>query len=464
MNLGQAGIFVVVCAVGCGGARSSDGPERADTETEKAEANPDHETERRGPADDVEPADRDDDTERNDADDTERNDTDDGDDKDRDDVADDARPGAEPDAADDAAGSEPAAESEEPTGASEPTRPTPLLGLGELTIPMVPSTIASAPVYFAGPDPGVPLETSLSFALDEEYPRTVEVVVEGLLLPDGRAPLRLTSLDLEGTAVDARLLEGGTFELDLVSEGDAIARVAGERSSDEGTTSFAAEIAIAVRRVGAVKLGGCAADGGPALSGLPITLTWLEVYDTEGARLIPANATSGRAATVTLRASTDTALRAEDGLSTLVATGAEQFVQVSSAWGDVGRFELVGPERVDSMNAWFSLNASWTRGLTLESGGRQSVSFDDPGRIRIAPNLYVEGRSLCADLSPDWFAVDSETPEVCPTAAIESVGGTFSLPRGALAAAPGHCELQVTAPMFGDGTVETRLSIEFLEF
>jgi hypothetical protein len=373
---------------------------------------------------------------------------------------------AEPGAGDDAADEAPAAPGGPSSAAEDIGMPAVLTAKGELVIPMRALDTAAVGILFAKGDDGTwtnPYGAHLDFALGDAYPDVVDVDVRDLILAELEEGIELRTTAVDGPGLDATVVDEDTFRVTLQQEGDFRIRLTGQHGGEPAGT-FDTEVSVAVRTIGSLSLAGCGPDGGAALLGYEAAPGWLRVFAPDGTLIVPANADVARPVTVTVHASAETELRAADGLATLVAEGPPQVVEVTSDLGEVGKFELVEPSRVDGIDAWYYLSATWTRGLSLQSGMTQRVLFDSPGIISVEPRLTVEGRALCTPLAEEWFELLSRTPDVCPLAPSgEEFAQNARLVDGASVVAPGRCELGVMAPMFGSAGIATTLAVDFTD-
>jgi hypothetical protein len=323
-------------------------------------------------------------------------------------------------------------------------------------------------------------ELSIQLALGESYPATVRFHLEDgfMLLEDGRF---LT--DLEGftfnavtsgsEGLGATLVDEDHFELTAREVGDFPMKLEGNwiptTSDGPSERPFSLTLNVQVRRVASVVWHPCVNSPVRVLEGAQLQTPWHELLGEDGLSFLPANADSSHNVEVTIHAAPDTTLTAEDGLASLVAEGPEQTISVRALGAEIGSFELVHLDTVDSLGARFFFGAHWMRGTTELASGDTAYAprpGDTPGYIGVAPELRVAGTAVCSVARPEWFELRSNTPDTCSETSELGCGDACTvdaLPVVVLAESPGTCELAVDAPESNAGLgTSAGLSVELI--
>lgn len=321
---------------------------------------------------------------------------------------------------------------------------------------------------------------SVDLALGDGYASTVRFELDdGYLVREGGTyltdldGLTLTSATVQSGELGARLVDGKSLELTAREVGDFNVRLEGDwvpAADDEPSArSFSIELGVRVRRVGSVVWNACVHSPVRVIAGTPFAMAWHELFDENGERFSPANARSSSNVEFTVRAAPGTKLTAKDGLSSLVAEGPDQRIQVEAFGSSVGSFELIQLDEVDGLEARFMFAADWMRGTTeLFDGDTAYVpgAEREPGHIGVAPMLSVGGVKVCSPPLPEWFEVRSETPATCSETSELGCGGACpesALPVVVLAENVGTCELAVIAPATnGGGGTRAARSVELI--
>jgi hypothetical protein len=353
----------------------------------------------------------------------------------------------------------------------------------ELVIPFEPRTEASIPLglqFEAGAQVGF-ADHTVTFAIGEGYPETVLFDFDGSYLVDGMTAnstfwsvnVAVSSVSAEGDGIEVRAVGSDQIELSVREPGDYALTLEGEVSSAEPgeypPTAFRVPLTVSGRRIAGVSWHSCDA---PAYvlpgASLPPRV-YFRPFDEAGNTLYPVNVTTERSVTVSVHGAPGTSLSLaaeEEGIRSLRVSGSPQTIEVRSAFGPVGSFELIDPARVDGLGALFQLHGVGRSALTLESG--ESYSFGvGSSWIGVVPALSVGGWPVCSVPGDDLFTFESLTPEACAITPRESCTASCDLgllETGASVLANGACELVLEAPEFAGGTGQSvSLAVDFPE-
>lgn len=363
-------------------------------------------------------------------------------------------------------------------GGSDPTTGPVSSQMGELVIPMSPRDQASLALYIQNNNPEVPLQV-VSLALGEGYPENVLLDLGGSWIATEDSRLLMESNGTfalnraEATSPDfaelIELVDSEHLRLEASLAGDYSVFLEGTWTPNEPgeTVEWSTEVLVRTRTIQSVTWRACGNTAAPVLSGAGFQSAGVSVYDESGEMFSPLNASSTRPVTIYVQASADTRLSTIDGLPHLIAEGPNQTVTLRTDLGPLGSFELIGPERVTSVGAYFSLCAPWTRGGTLDSGMQYVANFSrgDQGEISVVPHLQVGETRVCSPVPEGLLDLRSLTPDTCAasTERLCTVGSANALKTVAIASAVGICQLVVEGSTLGADGLQLDFDVVFYE-
>jgi hypothetical protein len=384
--------------------------------------------------------------------------------------------------------------------------------LGELVIELQPvDEVALAPLFmertFDAPGrPRLRADASLSLAIGEGYPTTIDVVIgDAWDVSCGQLRGAIEILDVQATGVD--VLQQGASGLrisivDPAEPGDHPTTIIGTLRLDPtmsqacaehlgGATELDLEIAldVGVRRPATIVIerpAACAnADALRMHTNVPLSgwgigtpVPLVSIFDESGEPLWPDNATRQRPATVTVRGSESTRLHVLGGdegagLGGLVVDGPAGTIEVTADLADTLALEVVSTDRIDAMDVVFALPGAAGGATVLEDGvtlgeGGWARTFDRV--VPLVTEARVDGDPLCTAIDPAALELRSDTPSTCVPEAWPSDHDLGVLPDGtpapsnALVAASGTCTLELAAVAANGGAgLVAPLSVTLLE-